>query len=416
MHRVRDLRGNGDPCNGTVWVDAAERSEPRFRAESVWTSIGLTAVLVISFSNLASDPRVDRQIAALRERYDVIAAGLGPPRYEDVAFIDISGPSRTAIGWSLALARLVARRYDSVYWSHPTNVQAFELLRATRPALVVANELASLPIALRLGCPVLFDAHEYSPAEFSEKLLWRLAVSPYIRWQCRKYIPHVAAMTTVAQSIADVYERDTGMPAEVVLNAPPRAQLAPTPVHHPIRIIHHGAARRGRGLEAMIGIADLLDERFTMDFVLVEGSPGYRDELIRRARGRVRFPDPWPMHELPVRANEYDIGLYSLPPMNFNNRSALPNKFFEFIQGRLAIAIGPSPEMARVVRQYKCGIVADDFSSSALAKAINGLHAEVIADFKRASHVAADELCAEANGKLVLRAAEDALGSVGRRG
>ena len=57
------------------------------------------------------------------------------------------------------------------------------------------------------------------------------------------------------------------------------------------------------------------------------------------------------MHELPRMANDYDVGLYLLPPTNFNQRYALPNKFFEFIQGRLAIAIGPSPEMAKLVER-----------------------------------------------------------------
>jgi glycosyltransferase involved in cell wall biosynthesis len=197
----------------------------------------------------------------------------------------------------------------------------------------------------------------------------------------------------------------------VVTNAPLYVDLEPTPVHEPVRILHHGGAQPGRGLEQMLRIADLLDERFTLDFVLTESKPGYRDKLIRRARGKrnVRFPPPRPMHELPRMANGYDIGLYLLPPTSFNQRYALPNKFFEFIQGRLAVAIGPSPEMARLVEQYGCGILADDFEPEALATAINALDGPTIAAFKRASHAAARELCAERDAELVLTVVEEAL-------
>ena len=32
--------------------------------------------------------------------------------------------------------------------------------------------------------------------------------------------------------------------------------------------------------------------------------------------------------------NQFDLGVYLLPPVNFNSAHALPNKFFEFIQAR----------------------------------------------------------------------------------
>jgi hypothetical protein len=366
---------------------------------------------VISFSDLGSDPRVDRQIAALRSRYDVVAAGLGAPAYDDVDFIDISTPERTAGGRVVGLSRLLARRYDNVYWQHPRNVAVLEQLRNVRPDAVLANELEALPIGLRLGPPVVFDAHEYYPGEFGERRWWRTVIAPYVRWLCRRYIPQCAAMTTVGQAIADAYARETGVRATVVTNAPPRADLEPTPPHEPVRILHHGVAQRGRGLEEMIRLGDLLDERFTLDFVLVEGTPGYRDELVRQARhnSRVRFPPPRPMQALVRMANEYDIGLFLLPPVNLSRRYALPNKFFEFIQARLAVAIGPSPEMARLVREFDCGIVADDFTPEALAAALGGLTRAAIAAYKSASDAAAGELCAEKNAELVLDAVERAL-------
>jgi hypothetical protein len=373
----------------------------------------LARVLIISLSDLSSDPRVDRQIAALISRHKVIAAGLGPPSYDGVGFVDLTTPPLGLFHGGLGVARLLAHRFQAAYWRHPRNREVLRRLRGVPADVVLVNDLPPLPLALRLGLPVVFDAHEFAPDEFADRRWWRLLLGPYVRWQCRRYLPEVAAMMTVSNGIAEAYQRDFGMRPAVVTNAPRFADLDPTPVGMPVRILHHGAALPGRGLEEMVRLADLLDERFTLDFVLVEGpgAHGFREELIARARHspRVRFPPPVPMRELVQLASGYDIGLFMLPPNNFSHRYALPNKFFEFIQGRLAVAIGPSPEMAALVRRYGCGVVAPNFEPEALAAELNALDETTISRFKHASHLAAPELCAERNAEIVLEVVERAL-------
>jgi hypothetical protein len=371
----------------------------------------MTRALVISFSDLDSDPRLDRQIGALRFRFEVAAAGLAPPVFRDVRFIDISSPPRRVAGRALGLIRRLLRRSEAVFWKHPANQAVLQRLRDVEADVVVANDLSALPIAMHLGRPVVFDAHEYSPDELGDSLWWRALERPERMWICRRYVPGVAAMMTVSEGIADRYEREFGVRATVVTNAPPYAELEPSPVGERVRVLHHGLALRGRGLEEMIRLVSLLDERFTLDLVLVEGDRGYRDELIRRVAGnpRVRVLPPVPMREIVPMANGYDIGLYLLAPNNFNQRHALPNKLFEFIQGRLAVAIGPSPEMAAVVRRFGCGVVSSDFRPETLATELNRLDTSTIAALKQASSVAAVELCAEKNAGLILEVVETAL-------
>jgi hypothetical protein len=366
---------------------------------------------VISFSDLASDPRVDRQIAALATRHHVIAAGLGPSARNAVEFIDLRTPALGVLHGSLGVARLLAHRFDSAYRKHPKYRAAQQRLAGLPADVVVANDVDALPIAAQLGPPVVFDAHEYAPEQFADDWLWRHLLGRYVLWQCRTYIPEVEAMTTVSPGVADLYQREFGARATVVTNAPPFADLEPSPVGAHVRMLHHGVATPGRGLEEMIRLVGLLDEHFVLDLVLVEGNRGFRDKLVRLARGnrRIRFPPPVRMPELVAMANAYDIGLYSLPPHNLNRRYALPNKLFEFIQGRLALAIGPSPDMAAIVRGYGCGIVASDFNAEALAAELNSLDQAEIERYKRASHLAARELSAERNVELVLEAVDAAL-------
>jgi hypothetical protein len=189
------------------------------------------------------------------------------------------------------------------------------------------------------------------------------------------------------------------------MNAPSYQHLEPTPVSVEIvRMIHHGAAIPSRKLELMIEMMQFLDSRFHLDLMLVSSDQNYLNHIRSLAAGeaRIRFIEPVAMLDIPHFTNGYDIGVFLLPPVNFNYAYALPNKFFEFVQARLAVAIGPSPEMARLVELYGVGVVAEDFTPRSLAVRLNELTAQDITKFKLASHVAARELCFSKSSELLL--------------
>lgn len=161
---------------------------------------------------------------------------------------------------------------------------------------------------------------------------------------------------------------------------------------------------RARHLETMIEMMDYLDEQFTLDFMLMETDQSYLTELklLASSNSRIKFIPTVPMEEICKKINGYDVGIYILKPINFNHEHALPNKFFEFIQARLAIAIGPSPEMANLVNRYSLGVVASSFEPKALAEKLNALSTEDILNFKLASNNAAKEINAENEGKYLI--------------
>jgi hypothetical protein len=162
-------------------------------------------------------------------------------------------------------------------------------------------------------------------------------------------------------------------------------------------MLHHGHAAPNRRIELMIDLMRLLPPRFSLDLMLVGLDSRYGRLLRRRARDlpTVTFIDPVPFDHIIPHGNRYDVGLYLLPPTGFNTRHALPNKFFEFIQSRLALAIGPSAEMAPYVQRYRCGVVADDYTPEALATKLAPLTDTEITRLKHASHLAAAELVSD---------------------
>jgi glycosyltransferase involved in cell wall biosynthesis len=235
-------------------------------------------------------------------------------------------------------------------------------------------------------------------------LTWegRYLINPYKAYLCWKYIPKATKMTTVCNSIAQLYAQKIGTKPLVIRNVPPY-QLLPFRATNSkqIRIIHHGGATPERRLEDMIEVIRLLPENYTLTFMLVEEDGGrYINKLKEiaqlKARERVFFEQPAPYNQLVKVLNNFDIGIFLLGTVkNTNYLYALPNKLFEFIMGGLCVAIGPSVEMQAIVEQYNCGVVSNSFSPQSLANSIQSLSIEQIDEFKRNSLQSAKELNAE---------------------
>lgn len=347
-----------------------------------------------------------RQIRLLESLCELTIAGYGDAPEAQARFIGLSktpAPLPRKILWGL---KLLAGAHSSYYWGQPHVAQALQRMHDVDFDVILANDLSALPLALSLGRgkPVIFDAHEYSPGEHDNQLAWRWTLGRFNRAFCRRYLPQVQVMLTVCRGIADEYAKHYGVKPLVLHNAPSFQDLVPSRLEHDrIRMIHHGVASSARHLEVMIDMMAHLDQRFTLDFMLMESEPGYLQRLKALAAqdGRVRFIEPVPMTQICSRINGYDLGVYLLPPDNFNHRHALPNKFFEFVQARLAVAIGPSPEMAALIKQHGCGIVSDSFDPVSLAASLQALNASDLARMKAASHQAARELCFENEGRVL---------------
>lgn len=273
---------------------------------------------------------------------------------------------------------------------------------------IICHDALLLPFVFRIKgqAKVIFDAREYYPGELENSTLWKIIDRPEKLRICKKYMPLCDAIMTVSQGIVNRYKRDIGVDCTLVRSAPLFYQAAVTPTaESTIRMVHHGVANRDRVLENMIDVFQFLDQRFTLDFYLAGTNDRYKKELKRRAAGerRIQFLEPVGFNEIVPMLQNYDIGLYLLEPTGFNTEHSLPNKFFEFIQARLAVAIGPSPEMASLIKQYGCGIVSNSFSVRNMADMLNTLQAKDVQIMKQASNQAANQLCFEVESQKIVQ-------------
>lgn len=357
-------------------------------------------VLLVSFSPLRRDPRVLRQLRLLGEHYKVSTCGFGPAPDDVVEHFEIPA---TQSGWwptqlKLAGAYLVARRFAAFYRSEPRVKAVLDSIPRGRFDVIIANDLNTVVLALMLSprCGVHADLHEWEPRVPGSGVKWRFMGLPYARWQLRQ-VKRARSVTTVALGIAQAYEREYGIRSEVVTNAADYAELEPTAIGTPLRMIHSGGANPGRRLDLLIDAMRGV-EGATLELMLMSTGDGTVETLQAHAEGvpNVSFRDPVPYDDLVSTLNDYDVGVFLLPPTTFNNEMALPNKIFEYVQARLAVAIGPSPEIARIVRHHEVGVIADEFTADALREAIQSLTPAAVAHYKTNSHRAARELSAEA--------------------
>jgi hypothetical protein len=374
-------------------------------------------ILIISFSDIGNDPRVSRQIKSLVEYYPLTVAGRGSFDNNKITFVPIIPRERTISDKIRGAWLLKTNQFAKYYWGLPDIRDASLKLGKKRFDLIIANDVETLPLALNIspGARVLLDAHEYAPKEFEDRWVWSFFTQEYTTsFFCREHLPRVHSMMTVCDGIAEEYARNFPIPKPfVVLNAPRLQHLEPQACGERIRLIHHGKAIPSRKLELMIDMMDYLDDRFLLDIMLIEENTDYLNYLKKKATPyqRIRFIPSVPMQDITRYINMYDIGLFLLPPTNINYSYALPNKFFEFIQGRLAVAIGPSPEMAKYVRHYNLGVVSQDFSPKQLVYELNRLSIEQISQFKKNSHTASQELCFEKSERVLLEHIQKLLSS-----
>lgn len=354
-------------------------------------------VLILTYAPVASGPRPLKQIRALEGRYRITTAGVGPAPAGVDDHIELrQGEGPGPLGKALFALVLLLRLHRLAFTFSGRNRDGWRKLRDREWDLILNHDVATMSLALRLTSRhgVVTDLHEYAPRQNEEDWKWRATVGPYFDWLCRCEVPRARALTTVGDGIAKEYSRVYGLTAQVAVNATPYHELVPGPVSAPLRLVHSGAPLPSRSIHTMIEAVRDSDADVTLDLYLVQNGSAYRQRLVELAAStpKVRVLDPVPYETLVTTLNGYDVGLAVIAPANFNQAWCLPNKFFDFIQARLGVIVGPSPEMESFVSRYEVGAVAEGFDSSSVAAALSTLTRDGVERWKENSHAHAEAL------------------------
>jgi len=375
----------------------------------------MKSVLVVCFNDLRIDARVKRQIAFLKHEYalSVVCFDADPdPAYTLIKVRKVPLTFfRKAISSFFLLAGLHEIAYRILY-DYGAYVNE---LRQKQFDLIVANDIETLPFVYQLATratKVFFDAHEFAPRQFEDRLYWRIFFRRFNVYLCRKYIPRVQGMSTINKSLAQAYYDEFGIMPIVTTNAPDYVDYAPQlRLEYPIRLVHHGIFTKSRSPEIMLDMMKLLGDQFTLDLIYLlpesasAGTKQLFEEFKQKAseNNRVRVLPPLRSAEIVSTLHvKYDMGIILVPPINFNYLNGLPNKLFDCIQARLAMAVGPLKEIARITNDYKIGVVSEEFTAESMTGVLQGLTLEQLNAFKSNTSLAAREMNAEFNRRILI--------------
>lgn len=359
-------------------------------------------ILILADTNLLIDGRIRRHILALKDEYNLIVTGLSNPNLaENIEFINCSkdpiSNEELDIRRRRLRERIAKKRFEDVYWGEAYIKKLYKNLENKHFDIILANDISMVPLGVKLAkekeIKIIADMHEYAPRQFEDMESWVNLFKEYNYYLCKEYLPKCNLIFTVCKGLAEEYKKEFGVNCEILTNSPMYEEISSTKTKmNNIKMVYHGAANKSRHLENIIEVMKRLDDRFSLDLYLIENNDKrYFKELekIITVTPKCNLKDTVKPEKIVDMLKEYDIGIFLLEPVNFNYEHALPNKFFEFIQARLAIAIGPSKEMKEYVEKFNCGIVADDFNPDNLAKKLNALTESEIDLYKENSGILA---------------------------
>jgi glycosyltransferase involved in cell wall biosynthesis len=262
---------------------------------------------------------------------------------------------------------------------------------------VILNDLEFIGVpeielaASRSQTPVIVDLHEFF-ADTGEGFIWQLLHGRYYKFLLERLKTYNAyKFMTVSEDIAGLYSDEFGITLSEVMNIPElepsEGRATKTSDDSTVKLIHHGIWKPRRGILRLIRSMALVDHDKTLTLMLV-ASPMVTRLLsicirLLGLKNRVSLIEPSSFEEIVPALRNFDAEvIFFHPPHSKNEYYSLPNKFFEAIAAELALVVGRSPSMAKIVTEYDIGLVVDGWSHRDLAKEINSINRDNIGEFR----------------------------------
>lgn len=365
--------------------------------------------VIIGYKDPSITPRILKEIDWLQSSGWVVdTVGIGPKSPAKGTHFEIRFKGLAA-RTKAYLSPNHRRRFDLLYGTDLeglTNLSLpdYELIVIHEPGLLPSRTLSN-EVLRRSGKGVYLDLHEDHLNTLSRNWLERAVFEEFRAWERVVMADLVAAapslkIGTVSPEIGTRYEKFFGRPVAIVRNAPPGLDLKPSSSDlGRIALVHHGVGTTHRGIEKTIKALRKLSDQFEFHLHLVSTrSFLIKLRLIALVSGvsnRVFIHDPVPTKEISRCMNKYDVAMVVIEPITANELDAFPNKFFESIQARLAIVVGPNPSMAQVVESSGAGLVMAGWSVSDIVEALRKITRHQIRAMKLASDAIASEMSSE---------------------
>ncbi len=245
--------------------------------------------------------------------------------------------------------------------------------------------LAASVLSRRNGAKLVFDAVE---VPFDEEMLPRTRSARAVRLaEIRREAEiarHADGWITVNESLADAAVERFGVVRPMVLrNFQDKGRWASDGrlrsdigVTREARILLHlNTMRRGEGIETAIDALAHLPAAFHLVALGPAPERGFLRSMRRRAEAlgvakRFHVAPLQPPHAIPAYIAGADIGIIAREGGLQNLRLSLPNRLFQMIAARLPVVATPLPEIARILRSWRLGLLFEQSDAASLAASV----------------------------------------------
>lgn len=387
-------------------------------------------ILILAAANISTCPRPMRILEILKDeikegKYEVSVMGIdnedGSPMAKIPHITTFSYPyykKRNILGEIRLWFDVALRRWDRLSFIK-NRLVVMEHIKTHRYDVIICHDLLLLPV-LFVGLDsksnrqeaestrVIFDAREFYPLQNASSLRWRILFKVFNIYLCKTYAKRADKIFSVSPRFCELYKTHFGLKVELLLSLPPYYELNPKPINpQKIKILYHGALNKNRDIHKIIYLCQKLDKRFCMDFIFTGGAQEYRKKIestilgLQKQGYNISVLPAVSLEQIVPFGNNYDIGFIYIPKHNRNLLATIPNKFFEYIQSRLALLLPPIVSLQDITEKYDNAIVSRNFSLDSLSHALNTLSVEEISKKKQNSHTAALEFNINQNAQKI---------------
>lgn len=378
-------------------------------------------ILILAAANISTCPRPMRILEILKDdikqgKYEVSVMGIdnedGSPMAKIPHIATFSYPyykKRNFFGELRLWLDVMCRRWDRLSFIK-NRLAVKEHIKTHRYDVIICHDLLLLPVLFAgldsklnkqeaQSTRVIFDAREFYPLQNTSSLRWRILFKAFNTYLCKTYAKRADRIFSVSPRFCELYKIHFGLNAALLLSLPLYYELKPKPINpQSIKILYHGALNQNRDIHKIIYLCEKLDRRFCMDFIFTGGTQKYRQKIesaifsLQKQGCNIRVLPAVSLEQIVPFGNDYDIGFIYIPKHNHNLLATIPNKFFEYIQSRLALLLPPIESLLEMTKKYDNAIISSDFSLDSMAQALNALDIEEISKKKQGSHIATLEL------------------------
>lgn len=211
-------------------------------------------------------------------------------------------------------------------------------------------------------CKLIYDSHELEPDPLAKEAPKTKKLKEEMLISMLNETDHVI---TVSESIKSTYKAlQPTLPVDVIYNSPPLARnyTEGKGQQTGLTLVYEGMIDAKRGsFNKLIDIVQRANKYFDLNVRIIGGRKKYNEQhffIPPQVEDKFQMSG-WVSYEsIPQAMEGVDLGWIDLDAAHsLNNRFAMPNKFFSYLNNGIPIVVNQCDDMAAFIQQYTCGYV-----------------------------------------------------------